>query len=490
MGQKKPRYITKQLFLNSVVCPALGWLMRIERVSKPATMGEKFRMEQGLEVGKRARELWPDGALVEKEDLQSAVENTAALMGNPATQAIFEATFMIDSYIAKADILDRTKDGWHLVEVKSSLNDKAEFIGDMAYTGMVVQRSGYGVSNVSLMLISKEFRLGMPNESLFVQVDHRGEVLEAIDGFGLCWEEIERITRQPEMPEPKLQFECRTCPLFKECLGKNVENPIFEIPRIRQAKFAGLVEQGIMSIEGIPRTFSLTENQSRVRACVQSKKPFVAPSLAGELGSVHWPAFYLDFETVLTAIPLYPDIAPYAQIPTQYSIHRCPKPGQVDEHFEYLASPQEDCRRELAERLIEHLKGEGSIIVYSNFEKTIIKSLIDVCPDLSQDLSSLIDRMVDLQAIIRRNFYHPDFHGSLSIKRVLPVLVSDLSYEALEIGDGDAAIATFAWLAHGKFDKKEAEAAKRNLLEYCKQDTLAMVKLHQRLIEYAAGSGL
>ena len=93
--------------------------------------------------------------------------------------------------------------------------------------------------------------------------------------------------------------------------------------------------------------------------------------------------------------------------------------------------------------------------------------------------------MVDLEAIIKRNFYHPGFHGSTSIKRTLPVLVPEMSYEGLEIADGDSAMAAFAFIAWGRYADKELEHVKRNLFEYCKQDTLAMVKLQEKLYEYA-----
>ena len=93
--------------------------------------------------------------------------------------------------------------------------------------------------------------------------------------------------------------------------------------------------------------------------------------------------------------------------------------------------------------------------------------------------------MIDLNAALRRNFYHPDFHGSTSIKRTLPVLVPEMSYDNMEIADGDSAMAAFAYLALGEYQAGEAEAVKSRLLEYCKQDTLAMVELHRKLAEYA-----
>ena len=158
--------------------------------------------------------------------------------------------------------------------------------------------------------------------------------------------------------------------------------------------------------------------------------------------------------------------------------------GVIDDHIEYLADPGEDCRRELAESLIRDLEQSGSIIVYSTFEKTIINSLARLYPDLSEKLIALTERMVDLEAIISNNYYHPDFQGSTSIKRTLPALVPEMTYDDLAIKGGDSASAAFAYLALGRYDV-EAESVKRNLLDYCERDTLAMVELHERLFESA-----
>ncbi|MDH5782247.1 MAG: DUF2779 domain-containing protein [Candidatus Bathyarchaeota archaeon] len=458
--------------------------MRSGQVSETPALGEKFRMEQGLEIGRRARKIYPEGVLIDDPDLASASKKTKGLMGDSSISTIFEGTFLVNNFVAKADILKRKNDdSWHMIEVKSSVIDKAEFIDDMAYTTMVIDSSGSNISNISLMLVSKDFRLGMKNKALFVEIDHTEEVQDRVEKFKPFWEPVEKITRMPEKPEPKLCFECRGCGLFKECLGRDIENHIFDIPRLSQSKFDKLTESGINCIEDIPDEFSLTQNQDRVKNCVKSKKPFIRNELKNELGRISWPASFLDFETVMTAMPLYPDIAPYTQIPTQYSIHKCSEPGHIIDHLHYLADPSKDCRREIAEHLITYLKGEGSIIAYSDFEKRIIANLGSTFPDLSEELNLLINRLVDLNAIVRKNFYHPEFHGSTSIKTVLPILVPDISYDELKIADGDSASAAFAYLALGKYENTEVESVRSCLLEYCKQDTLAEVRLHQRLCE-------
>ncbi|MFC1932627.1 DUF2779 domain-containing protein [Chloroflexota bacterium] len=481
--------VSKQIFVKAVVCPTLGWQLRCGELAgglvwAKLTPGEKFRIEQGLEIGRRARELYPEGSLVKDVNLVSSARKTEALMADPGVPVIFEGTFIIDGYVTRADVLKRKGDGWHMSEVKSAANDREQFIDDMAYTAMVIDRCGFNISGVSLLLVSRDFRLGMANEALFAEVDHTEEVLARVDEFKTIWQQIEEITRASEKPEPQLVYECRRCELFGECVGRDIANHIFDVPRLSQSKFDELAESGIVCIEAIPDGFPLTENQVRVRDCVLTGSPFVGGGLGSELSSISWPAYYLDFEAVMTAIPLYPDIAPYTQIPTQYSIHKCSGVGVVIDHRDYLADPARDCRRELAENLIDDLGEDGSIIAYSTYEKTVISSLGKLYPDLTEKLDSLAGRLIDLEAIIRKNYYHPDFHGSTSIKKTAPVLVPDLSYDGLEIGDGDSAMVVFAYMAQGKYkDLEKIRSIRRNLLEYCKQDTMAMVRLHQSLVE-------
>ncbi|MCK5525507.1 MAG: DUF2779 domain-containing protein, partial [Candidatus Latescibacteria bacterium] len=161
------RNISKHIFLNALACPVLGWESRSQPVSEAPTMGEKFRMEQGIEIGRRARALYPEGILIEEGDMASASEKTKRLMADPGVSILFEAAFLAGNFGARADILRREKNGWRMIEVKSSVRDKVEFIDDMAYTAMLMDRSGYGISNVSLLLISKAFRLGLRDEDLF-----------------------------------------------------------------------------------------------------------------------------------------------------------------------------------------------------------------------------------------------------------------------------------------------------------------------------------
>lgn len=475
--------MTKRIFLKARECQSLGWILRSGKVRTTPTLSQKFRMDQGIDVQRRAQCLYPDGLLIYTLNVASAAEKTAQVMNDPGQSILFEGTFSSNGFTTRADILKREEEGWHLIEVKSSVNDKKEFIDDMAYTYLVMSQCGYRISRVSLMLLNRQYRLGMPEEDLFVETDYTTNVLEKVKEFESCWQSLEEATRAPVMPEPSLRYECRECELFRECVGEGIENHIFDLPRLCASKFQLLLTGGVTCIEDIPPDISLTAPQNRVKECVQGKCTSIdKKGLKEELDRIQWPAFYLDFETFMTAIPLFQDTAPYARVPFQYSIHVCSEGFGCVIHCEYLADPTRDCRRELAERLFEDLKGEGSILVYTSYEGGIIKGLADMFPDLEKELDSLLDRIVDLEKIIRSHVYYPGFHGRTSIKAVLPVVVPGMSYDELGIKEGDTAMTTFIYMMLGKYSAEEMEEQRKDLLEYCKQDTWGMVALHKALL--------
>jgi predicted RecB family nuclease len=190
---------------------------------------------------------------------------------------------------------------------------------------------------------------------------------------------------------------------------------------------------------------------------------------------------------VATTLPLYAGHGCHQQVLTQFSLHVRPGLDGAVEHFEYLAEAELECERELAERLVAALGEAGSIVVYSPYEKTQILRLAERFADLEEPLGRIARRLVDLLPIVMHHVYHPEFGGSFSIKKVLPALVPELSYAGLAVGDGSMAITRFAQMARGEI--RDAEAVRKTrgaLLEYCRLDTLAMVRLHAVLAERAA----
>ena len=476
-----PKYITKNLFLSFLKCPTYGYLQQQQPTQPTTSPSDQLRIDEGNEVQERARTLFPEGLLVSGSN-ETCINRTKELLSNPEVSTIFEATFQSGPYITKADILIRTNSKWKMIEIKSAVNQSDEHVNDMGYTTFVALQSGLEISSCSLLLVNKDYRLGMTDDNLLVEIDLSSKVSVRANEFCELSESIAQILSSEEQPTPELKWECKHCEIFTECCGEGIDNHIFDLPRISHTKFCQLKDMGVVEIEEIPGDFELTEKQEIVRKAVVSGEPVIdREGLREDLDSIVYPCYYLDFETVQSCYPLFEEIAPYSQIVTQYSIHVCSAPGHITDHREYLADPSRDCRRELAERLIRDCGTEGSIVVYTSFEKTIINGLAKLFPDLSEDLGKLVGRLVDLHKIIRNCYYHPGFHGSYSIKKVLPVLVPGLGYDGMAIGNGLDASAVFAGMARGKYSRGEMEEVRRQLLEYCCLDTMAMVRLEEGL---------
>jgi len=458
----------------------MGWFS-VNETDDEQPPGEEalLRIRQGQEIHERARCIRHEGVFAGKP------AKTAALMKDRRTKLIFEAAFEVDGYAARADMLKRMAGGFGIIEVKSSLHNdkkaKRDLIDDLAYTTMVLRRAGVKIVNAELLLLSKDWRLGKPDKGLFVASDHTKAVLARADEFDESWTAALKAVSGRKMLAARPVFACKHCDFSQShCIWKRVRDPIFELPRLSEKKFDALAETTVLTIRGIPADFELTAPQERVRTAVVTGKPWLErAALKKLLAEVSWPAFYLDFESVSTALPLWPGVAPHEQVLTQYSVHVCGKPGKVKVHKEFLADPNRDCRRELAERLLADTKGRGSVIVYSGFEKSRIKELAAQFPKLAKALKALLKRLFDLERVFKQAYYHPDFRGKSSIKKTLPVMIPGMDYEGLEIGDGGEAVAAFARMAEGACDAAEEAMLRNALLAYCGQDTLAMVKLHE-----------
>lgn len=481
--------LRKDLFLIGRECQPRAWHASRRRSAPARTPADRLRTEEGIEIGRLAREWVPGGVLIEARDVAEATERTNAALADPRVETIYEATFVADGAVARADIIRREGDGWELMEVKSSLNDKDELVDDLTYTVMMAMRAGVAVTRASLVLLSRDYRRGVGVDLLFAPLDKTTEVRTRIAGFATDLTALVAAVQAEVPPAPTLIKACKECEFFSEnCVGRGLAHPIFELPRLQEKALTSLVEAGILEVGHIPASHKLTPTQAPVRAAVASGQPQIdVAQLRKGLSEVTWPAAYLDFETVKTALPLFDDVAPHEQLPTQFSIHLCTGLEAAPSHRAFLADHTGDARRELAERLISDLQDAATIVHFSSFEKTVVNGLIRRFPDLQNPLQALIARFFDLSRLVQPDcVYFPAFRGSSSIKAVLPVLVPGMDYSALAIADGDNAVAAFATMAMGRCSPSEVESTRLALLAYCEQDTLAMVRLHRRLAELGA----
>jgi hypothetical protein len=300
--------------------------------------------------------------------------------------------------------------------------------------------------------------------------------------------EQRKVLAQAKPPDIEAGRQCTnpvTCEFYGVCNKPRPEDHIGNLPGLSAQKFQKLKDLGVELIGDIPRNFALTKRQKRAWECVKNGRPWFGKELKDALAGLNYPLYFMDFETLAPALPRFGGMRPYDQMPFQWSVHIQQEPGAVLEHHEFLADNTADPRPEFLRSLLQVIGRKGSIVAYSKgFESGCLKNLAQWFPKHEAQIKAIQERLWDLLAVVRAHVYHPGFMGSFSLKRVLPALVPDMSYEGMEVSEGSEAGLIWEKIIHGQVDAAERKRMREALLVYCKQDTLAMV----RLLEVLAGA--
>ncbi|MFQ5636219.1 MAG: DUF2779 domain-containing protein, partial [Gammaproteobacteria bacterium] len=262
----------------------------------------------------------------------------------------------------------------------------------------------------------------------------------------------------------------------QHCNPQVTEYPVERLGGSKKV-IAELKEEGVVDVRDIPAGRLTSVAQERVRRITAAGEPELTPGAADALKALSWPRYYLDFETVSFAVPIWTGTRPYRAYPFQWSIHVERAGGDLG-HHEYLADGTDAPMRECMERMIDAIGDTGPIMVYTSYEQSVINRMARRFPDLGRPLEAIVDRLFDLYPLTRAHYYHPDMHGSWSIKKVLPTIAPELDYQSVgEITEGGAADTAFRHLLDDELPDQRRTEIRQALLDYCKLDTLAMVKL-------------
>ena len=482
--------LSKSRFVAGCQClKRLYWQVHEPELTAPSDAVAEAIIEQGREVGLLARQLFPGGVEVRDEGLDKAIRATRELTANREVSAIFEGTFEHGGVLVRVDILHRRRDGrWRLIEVKSTTDVRDHHVGDVAIQHRVVKRSGVDLAASCLAHVSRDYVYegGSIDASRFFRIKNLTRQVERLQAELTVQLRSEfRVLAMPEAPNISAGRHCSnpfTCEFFDRCNPAIPEDHILRLPRIHASTVAKLVALGVQSIHEIPQNYPLTGRLRRACASVQMGEPWYSPELNEELKGLKYPLYFMDFETVNPAIPRFARMRPYDQIPFQWSVHVQRQPGAVPEHFEFLATDRSDPRQAFISALCDVLGDGGNIVVYSQqFESQRLLDLAEWLPKFSGRINKIQRRLWDLLPVIRNHVYHPAFGGSYSLKSVLPALVPSMTYEGMEVTDGQAAGLAWESLIRGTVDVAERVRIRQALLDYCGKDTLALVKLLDKL---------
>ena len=437
-------------------------------------------LEMGNQVGQLARDLHPAGILVDPEQqLDKSLEQTTELIRSGINKPIFEATFKCEDVLIKADILHIGKKN-ELVEVKSATSVKDYYIHDLAIQSWVMEGASVSLNKMSVAIINSDFVYTKLNqyEGLLETLDLSPSIREMTKKVA-GWVKLCKETLSGDLPNIDMGPQCLSpfsCPFIKYCQGKQPDYPVHSLPRGGKIA-AELYKDGIQDIRDIPSGRLTNKNHIRVRDVVISGKTFLDSKANIILSELPYPRYYLDFETISFAVPIWLETRPFEALPFQWSCHIESKSGAI-KHKEFLDISGDAPMEAFTDSLIETLGENGPIIVYSSYERRILNEMSTRFPGKAKKISAIIERLFDLLPIARKYYYHPDMHGSWSIKKVLPTIAPEMDYANLEeVHDGTGAQVAYLECINTETTKVRRESIHKNLLKYCEWDTLAMVKI-------------
>lgn len=462
-------------------------------------------IEQGNEVETEARKLFPKGVLITETD-DAAVEQTKQLMAKK-TSMIFQATFLVDGFIAKNDMLSYNSETgkWDLYEVKGTNAIKEDSAGhrdhidDLAFQLSVLRRAGISVGRCLIIHLNKEYiRSGDIDLSSLFETEDVSEKIEARLPF---IEEKMTVAKQylESKKEPPPGCECVYKARKKHCTSFQLSNPhvppysVHDLSRVSKKKLDMFIERGIFDLNDIPDDFELTDNQKNQVLAHKRQKPTIdVENIRAELDALVFPLYFFDYEAFGPAIPAFDGYGPYKHIPFQFSLHILRTPDAALEHVEFLHDGLSDPSQKVVDMLKEHVPSGGTVIAwYKHFEKMVCKEIGVRLPEHAAYFEDFNNRIYDLMDIFHDQHYvHHGFKGKSSIKKVLPTLASELRYDLLDIREGgQAADAWWRMVQPGTSAEEKAKIA-HDLKVYCGLDTYAMYAIWHHLQETIADGNI
>ncbi len=486
--------LTKTDFKEYLLCKERFWLKKNQ--PEDYTEGEislflEKLIKDGYEVEEYVQKLFPDGVALEgdEETLLAETEKLVKAKDKP----IFQATFKTkDGLFIKIDVLDFNKKTckWDIYEVKASSEIKTDakhnHIKDITFQTIVAERAGLKVGDSYIVHINKKYRrdgeLNLRELFVFENVSDAVSVERAVvegeieSAFLLLAQDKISMSSCSCLYKSKAQ-RCDSFEFFNPQIPKYSVHSLFRGNKLRE-----LINESIFDIVDIPESFKLTDRQEEQVMLQKTHTPLInRVGIEETLSRLKFPLYFLDYETFGKPIPLLDGYNTYQQIVFQFSLHVLEEDGTL-KHFEYLAEDLDNATNGLVKALKENIGPVGSVIVwYESFEKGRNKELAKLHPEYAEFFEDVNSRVFDLMKVFKKDYLHPDFLGSASIKNVLPVLLPELSYKELDIQNGTMALTEWERMLAEYTMDVDKEDIKKNLLKYCKLDTFAMVKIYDFL---------
>ena len=412
-----------------------------------------------------------------------------------AAKYSYQTTFKTgDGLYAIADCTRQNDDGTiNIYEVKSSTRvhrgSPQNQVKDAAFQKIAAEEAGLKVKSVFIVHLNGDYaRDGdIAAQDLLTFSDVTAEAEEIASE---TYEEIKSallLLKSSSIDESSCS--CLELTRSNHCDAFDYFNPdipkpsIYNLPRISKTKLSNFVSDGRFDLADIA-LHEVTEKQAPVLRSAHLKEPVIDHGIISQWFSrLDYPVYFLDYETYASAAPIVDGARPHSPIPFQYSLHikRSPDDDRL-EHVEYLAD-EAVMPISLIEHMQKHIGDVGSIVSWhASFENTQNRSMAVMYPAKHDFLHGLLERTVDLEDLFKEGYVDIKFQGSTSIKKVLPVLVPKLDYAGMDVASGTDAMEAWQRLI-GLPAGQTKDDLRKSMLEYCKLDTLAMVRIFEVMEE-------
>lgn len=488
--------LSKSDYLMFLKHPAWVWLKKWQKDKlPPIDANTQAILDAGHEFEQYAEALFPGGETVGFDDFaqyRTMPARTKALLDEGA-DTIFQGRFEHGQLTCIVDVLQRVgTDEFDLFEIKSSTGVKDEHLDDLAFQLYVLKGAGITVRNVGVITVNSEYvREGsIDPHGITKRHDVIAEVRAKLPETAANIEQALHVIASDAMPHPSPRYAHQRAlkdwlQIFRSLKLDTDPMSIYELAPPDRDLLGELEDLGHELVPDIPADFAFRNGKHRRYAeLVRLGQPVIqSERIRAFLDSFQYPLYFFDYETLAGVVPAFDGLRPYQQLPMQYSLHILREPDGELEHREFLHRYGTHPGQTLLTQLQRDIGEIGSVVTWNaSFEKSCNDGLGKLFPEFAEYLTALNGRVVDLMTPFSSGWYEDyRFGGSASIKKVLPVLVPELSYTGLSIADG--ATAQRLWMEvvlSGKTPERKAQILE-DLLRYCELDTLAMVKIYDYL---------
>ncbi|MBN2795344.1 MAG: DUF2779 domain-containing protein [Clostridia bacterium] len=473
--------ITKQTFLQFNQCPKYMWYegQKSNKIIKRLDSNRLYPY---------VKKLFPESISV--PNLPGQYYKMAQITKqylNENHSIIYNPCFVKEDIFVQYDFMVVKNNTYHVYDVKASTKLSKRFLLELSFNKHIMEKQLKMPVKSYLIYVNKNYlRTGKikAEKLLLIQPVDR-DLINIKPSIVLKM----RNTLLLDLPHIDIGLHCESSAEFIECpykadCYKADENSIFELAGLHKSELYELFHNGIQQMHMIEDSRAYGKNQRIQIECLKRNIAIVDHKMIRDyLKIFKLPLYFLDFESFRDILPPFNRTSPYTEIPFQYSIHIL---NETLTQKGFLGKPGEDPRRALAEQLIHDIPENVQIIAYNmSYEKRVIKNLANLFVDLSKDLMIRHDHIYDLEVPFEKKWYYlNDMKGKYSIKNVLPALFpmdKNLDYNTLTIQNGLMAMTTYRDLNRNP-DAVNKETLK-DLWDYCSLDTLAMVKIYQKLKE-------